>query len=139
MTAQGTFTLLVDGGAARLPARIEGDSVRIPAEDVAATLGWEIKPQGLCKGAVCIPVRDRAELVDARGVDLAALARLVGRPLALDVDEGAGCLTSSPAERAQQLNALEAPDFTLPDLYARRHSLSQYRGKKVLLVAYASW
>ena len=32
-----------------------------------------------------------------------------------------------------------APDFTLPDLAGHMHSLSDYRGKKVLLIAYASW
>jgi hypothetical protein len=139
MAAQGTFTLLIDGDAARLAARVDGDSVRVAARDVASLLGWEIKPQGLCRGEVCIPVRDAAQLVGAAGVDLAALARLIGRPLALDVAEGAGCLGSSAAERAVQLTSLEAPDFTLPDLDGKPHSLSQQRGKKVLLVAYASW
>ena len=32
-----------------------------------------------------------------------------------------------------------APDFSLPDLSGRRHSLSGQRGKKALLIAYASW
>ncbi len=34
---------------------------------------------------------------------------------------------------------LEAPDFELPDLSGKMHRLSQHRGKKVLLIAYASW
>jgi peroxiredoxin len=42
-------------------------------------------------------------------------------------------------ERARSLAALEAPDFTLPDLAGRPHSLAEHRGEKVLLVAYASW
>jgi hypothetical protein len=83
-------------------------------------------------------VRDAEEL-GKENVDLAVLSRLTGQPLALDVSEGAGCFASSPHERAAQLTSLEAPDFTLPDLEGRRHSLAQYRGKKVLLVAYASW
>ena len=45
----------------------------------------------------------------------------------------------SAEERAQALASLEAPDFTLPDLDGRPHSLSEHRGKKVFLVAYASW
>jgi hypothetical protein len=139
MMEQATFTLLIDGETARLPAQISGDSVRIPAANVAATLGWELKAQGLCKDEVCIPVRDAAELSDDGGVDLAVLARLTGQPLALDAGEGVGCFASSPQERAAELTSLEAPDFTLPDLSGKPHSLSQYRGKKVLLVAYASW
>jgi hypothetical protein len=43
------------------------------------------------------------------------------------------------AARSDALRSLEAPDFTLPDLEGRRHSLSDQRGKKVLLVTWASW
>ncbi len=48
-------------------------------------------------------------------------------------------LGEAAADRASQLASGEAPDFTLPDLQGRLHSLSDYRGKKVLLVTYASW
>jgi peroxiredoxin len=34
---------------------------------------------------------------------------------------------------------LTAPDFTLPDLAGKPHTLSHLRGKKVLLVTWASW
>ena len=41
--------------------------------------------------------------------------------------------------RAERLLSLEAPDFTLPDLDGRPHTLAEHRGQKVFLVAYASW
>jgi peroxiredoxin len=37
------------------------------------------------------------------------------------------------------MTSLEAPDFTLPDLEGALHSLSDHRGKKRLLIAWASW
>jgi peroxiredoxin len=37
------------------------------------------------------------------------------------------------------LTSLEAPDFALPDLDGKMHSLSDYRGKKVFVVSWASW
>jgi peroxiredoxin len=37
------------------------------------------------------------------------------------------------------LSALQAPDFTLPDMDGKMHSLSDFRGKKVLLITWASW
>ena len=43
------------------------------------------------------------------------------------------------ADRGRRLASLEAPDFTLPDLDGRPHSLSDHRGAKVFLVAYGSW
>ena len=73
------------------------------------------------------------------GIDLAELARLLGRPLALDADERAAALAAPASGRSAALASLEAPDFTLPDLAGKLHSLSEHRGKKVLLVAYASW
>ena len=68
-----------------------------------------------------------------------ALVAAGDRPLAVDREEGVAYLGVSAAARAAQLASLEAPDFSLPDLDGRRHSLSAYRGRKVLLVAYASW
>ena len=82
----------------------------------------------------------RATQVDeGDGAALAKRAETAGRPVAVDLDERVAYLGVSAAERAKALASLEAPDFTLPDLDGRHHSLSQYRGKKVLLVAYASW
>jgi peroxiredoxin len=37
------------------------------------------------------------------------------------------------------LSSLAAPDFTLPDMNGKLHSLSDFRGKKVLLLTWASW
>jgi hypothetical protein len=137
--SEANFTI-IDGHEERaVAAKLQGDSVRIPPEELASALGWTLKPEGLCQGDVCVPVKDRDTLVDGAGVDLAGFADLLGRPLALDLDESAAALGTSCAERRRDLASLEAPDFTLPDLAGRLHSLSEHRGKKVLLIAYASW
>ena len=75
----------------------------------------------------------------AEGRERARRAEADGRPVAIDVDEGAAYLGVSAAERGRSLAALAAPDFTLPDLDGRLHSLSHNRGRKVFLVAYGSW
>lgn len=80
-----------------------------------------------------------AEVDELEGAALAKRAEATGRPAAVDLDERVAYLGVSAAERAKALATLEAPNFTLPDLNGRRHSLSEHRGKKVLLVAYASW
>ena len=138
-----SLTLLHPEGRADVSAIVEGDRVQIPADRLRDVLGWELKPEGLClspeRGGGCVPVADPAALSDDRGIDLAALAEVLGLPLALDVDARAAALGTSCADRAAQLDSLEAPDFCLPDVSGAMHSLSDYRGKKVLLVAYASW
>lgn len=133
------FTLLADGHTTETTAVVDGDSVRIGADAVSRALGWELKPQGLCKDERCVPVRDREQLVRSDGLDLRVLADVLGCPLAVDVEERVACLGASSDERGARLATLEAPDFTLPDLNGKLHSLSDQRGKKVLLVAYASW
>ena len=79
------------------------------------------------------------EMPEALGLELVTRAEAEGRPVALDRAERAAYLGVTARERARALASLEAPDFTLPDLGGRMHSLAAHRGKKVLLVAYASW
>ena len=111
------FTVLLDGRAVRGPARVDENRVFLePAE------AWN---------ALALPVESEA--------DLAELAARLDRPLAVDPEEGAAFLGVSARARAQRLLSLEAPDFTLPDLDGRLHTLAEHRGKKVFLVAYASW
>ena len=134
-----SITLLDETRPLTVDGRVGPDGIRLAPEVVRDALGWELKPQGLCQGDVCVPVPPGSALVRADGVDLGTLASLLGRPLALDVAERAACLGGAASERARRLESLEAPDFTLPDVDGRTHTLSGFRGKKVLLVAWASW
>ncbi len=138
-TTDATFTILDEGRPAAVTTRVSGDTVRLSREALEQALGWTLKPEGLCRGALCVPLRPGAAVESADGVDLAGVAAALGRPLALAAAERAAYLGVGAAERARALATLEAPDITLPDLAGRRHSLREHRGKKVLLVAYASW
>jgi len=133
------FTILDGGQPVELAAEVAGERVALDPTSVHEELGWSLRREGLCRGSVCVPVRDREALVSKRGIDLAELARVLDRPLALDVAERMAALGTPVSERRAALEGLEAPDFTLPDLAGRRHTLSGFRGKKVLLIAYASW
>ena len=134
-----TFTILSEGSETQVDASTAGGVLRASAEAVERALGWELREEGFCLGTVCYPLPPDAELVTDDGIDLAGLAALIDRPIALDEAEGAAYLGVAARERSQALELLDAPDFTLPDLDGELHSLSDYRGKKVLLVAYASW
>ncbi len=129
---------MIDNGRAT-PAQVhlDGGTPFLPAAELERTLGWRLEPEGLCKGGVCLPNGDG--LVAEAGVDLGVLCERISRPLVTDLDEKVIGIGVAVAERSASLATLEAPDFTLPDLAGKPHSLSDYRGKKVLLVAYASW
>jgi hypothetical protein len=109
-------------------AEVGDDSVLDPS-----VLGWELKPEGLCRGEVCVPLRDgRMPTVDQLG-------QLLGRPSAIDVDERVVAFAASPDDRAGAIGSGLAPDFELPDLDGVLHRLSDHQGRKVVLYAYASW
>jgi hypothetical protein len=139
MAPLATLTLLDEDSPLQVPAVVEADGVRLAPDVVQRSLGWHLEAAGLCRGDTCVPLRPEHGLLRDDGLDLRALASLLDRPLALDVDERIACLGASAAERGHRLRSLDAPAFTLPDLDGHPHSLSDHRGCKVLLLAWASW
>lgn len=90
--------------------------------------------------AVTPPVsRSPTGLINDRQMNLQGLADLLGRPLAHSPEEGVAYIGPAMELFDHTVKTLEAPDFTLPDLEGRFHSLSEHRGSKVLLAAWASW
>jgi hypothetical protein len=133
------ITVIHEGRAIPIDAAMDDEVVRITPDALSASLGWSVEAEGLCCGDVCIPVRGMLALATPEGIDLGGLAAALGRAFAFDAEARFGVLGAPLGERAARLASLEAPDFSLPDLEGRRHALSEHRGKKVLLVAWASW
>jgi peroxiredoxin len=95
--------------------------------------GWQIKPQGACKGNQCVPLASmESDRIDAR-----ALAERLSMPLVHDEPSGLWCL--GPEAGGQALSEVQAPDLILPDIHNREFRLRSLLGSKVLLVAWASW
>jgi hypothetical protein len=136
-----TIMLTESGEIAVREARAEGERLWLTDADLEAATGWSVKPEGLCRGDVCVPIPPGREgdFRRAGRVDAAALWRRLGKPVFHSEDDGVWVLGESARDRAAALLSLRAPDFTLPDPAGRMHSLSEHRGKKVLLVSWASW
>jgi hypothetical protein len=126
---------------ARVDADVTGGDLWLSGDDLNRASGWELKPQGFCKGDVCVPAPDarKNEFVAGGRYNLAALANLLGQPIVTDAEHHAWCFGEAAAERKRALTSLDAPDFSLPDLDGKMHSLSDYRGRKVFVVSWASW
>jgi hypothetical protein len=135
-----TMTIVQPSGETAVEVTLDAGRVLVDRAALERATGWERKPEGLCRDDVCVPVRDPAA-VDGPDdtVDLAGVAALLHRPLVVDDAAGAAFLGEAAAERADALRSGVAPDFTLPDLDGRLHTLSDHRGSKVFLVAWASW
>jgi peroxiredoxin len=115
-------------------ARADGDSLWLDRDELARATGWHWKPEGLCRDEVCMPIPRQ---VDGERLDVAGLWRYAGWPIAHA--GGLWVLGEGAARRAGALTSLTAPDFELPALDGRIHRLSDYRGRRVFMVTWASW
>jgi len=117
-----------------LDGRILVDPAQLPG-----ALGWELKPEGLCRGDVCVPVRNPDELVVGDHLDLEAVGAALGRPVVVDADARVAAVALDGETRRRALTELVAPSFELPDLDGNLHALEEWHDRKKLLVAFASW
>ena len=129
-------------------ARAEGDHLWIPLAELQRSTGWKLEPQGLCRGEACVPMppnRRRDWLDEKRGtLDFAAFAAHLGEPAVHDVGHdawsfGPAMSGSGGSAIPQGSGPVPAPDFSLPDLDGKLHSLSAYRGRKVFIFCWSSW
>lgn len=120
-------------------ATIADGRIFLDPDRLPGALGWTLKPEGLCRDDVCVPVRDRAALLHDARVDLAAVADALGRPAVIDTEAGIVAVALGREQRRDALRSLVAPDFELADLDGMLHRLSEWRGRKRLLHAFSSW
>lgn len=133
--------VLYDGRAIRLD-RISADpsgadALWIQKIDLPSVNGFELKPQGACRADVCIPI-PRA-MVRGDYFNLTAFAERVGQRVVADTTARVWSFGEIPVVRGAFLESRLAPDVSIPDRKGRNVRLSQFRGKKVLLVTWASW
>jgi hypothetical protein len=112
------------------------DRLQVPAEALAERTGWDIKPEGACKGEVCVPLPAGTKADDGT-VDVAVFAERMRMPLVHDEEQGLWAL--GPESGGRALTTAVAPELTLPDVDGNPFTLSSLHGQKVLLVAWASW
>jgi len=135
-------SVLMDQGPVEVTAGPGSENeLWLSGSETEAVSGWSLKPQGLCKGDICMPVpADNAEdYVKGQMINLAAFWKRMDKPMAHSKDGSVWAFGEGATERASTLETLDAPDFSLPDLDGNLHSLSDYRGKKVFLATWASW
>jgi len=134
--------ILHDAADTALPtARADGDALWLDRDDIERATGWAWKPEGLCRDDTCMPLPHQAQraMTDGDRLDIAALWRHAGWPVVHDDAARIWVLGEGAAQRADELATGDAPDFALPDLDGRMHRLSDFRGRRVFLVAWASW
>jgi peroxiredoxin len=112
----------------------------VPAHALAAATGWELKPEGLCRGETCVPLYGRqvAAAGEPGRVDLKAWAESLGLLLVHEPALAAVALVASAATHAAAQDG-RAPALTLPDVDGNPVSFDDLSGHKRVLVTWASW
>jgi hypothetical protein len=124
----------------RVPSAVAtADALWLERAEVERATGWTWKPEGMCRGEVCMPLPRDAPLIDGERLDVAAFWRYAGWPVVHDESSHLWVLGEGAAQRGSALASLQAPDFELPDLDGHLHRLSDYRGRRVFLATWASW
>ena len=106
------------------------DSVEITPAAFEAGTGWAIKPEGACKGDVCVPL--------PQGFSLTHATERLGMALVHDDDLGVWAL-GPEAIGGRALASATAPELVLPDVDGQEFRLSSLRGQKVVLVSWAPY
>lgn len=127
-------TILTDSGEFTVDAT---DGLWLSAADAARVTGWILKPEGMCRDEQCVPLA--STVIGAGRVNVEAFWRRLGNPVLRADDRETWVLGIGAGDRNAALAGLMAPDFTLPDLSGTPRTLSDLRGKKVLLVTWATW
>ena len=117
--------------------RPAGGELWIKRPDLKRATGWELKPEGVCRGEQCIPIppAESESFLGPDSFNLGRFAQHIGQPVVHDPDHDVWVFGEPSASSAP----ITAPDFTLPDMDGRDHSLSDFLGNKVFLATWASW
>jgi len=139
-------TVIYEGKVTSLEASpFQSSDLWITTADLSRATGFVIKPQGVCREELCFPLpkNRQSEFVNKKGTEtwfnLTAFAALIKQPVAYDSKNSVWAFGRRPDFQNNLSSTLEAPNFKLADIDGKWHSLSDFRGKKLLLVAWASW
>ena len=112
------------------------DRLRVPLSEFEAASGWSLKPEGACRGDVCVPLPPDA--VHGGEVEITSVAERLGMPLVQDAEAGLWALGPETLS-GHALPSAVAPELVLPTVDGEEFHLSSLRGRKVVLLAWAPY
>lgn len=141
----GTTVLFDDREVQVARTLADPNDLWIAPEDLVRVNGFELKPEGACLDDICVPVRQNEDselFIRRKGqawFNVSELAERIAQPEVVDHDTGVWSYGAIPVQRQRFEVQGQAPDFTLPDWQGNKVSLSDFKGKKIMLLTWASW
>ncbi len=142
------LTVLTTDDTVVVPALAEDDRFLLDPDAIRTVTGWEPKPEGLCRGDVCVPVRDPAARDSAGRYDLARVAAALHRPFTAertdgaettDTDTAAASIGEAVHERAAALRDGRAPRLELTGFDGGTVAVPGGERRKRVVLAWSSW
>ncbi|MBU3702968.1 MAG: hypothetical protein FGM42_01195 [Ilumatobacteraceae bacterium] len=112
------------------------NSLRVPAAEFSAVTGWDAKPEGMCRGEVCVPAPGA---LDNGQVNVEVAAARLGMPVVHDSDHGVWSLGAATATGRTLATAVARFPSTLIDAMGRGFDFASLRGRRIIMIAWASW
>ena len=109
----------------------------IRKDDLSRVNGFALKPQGACRADLCIPIPKA--MTRGEYFNLTAFAKKAGQAVAADPGARVWSFGEMQALGGGLTSSRVAPDFAVPDRLGRPVHLAGLRGKKALVVTWASW
>jgi hypothetical protein len=115
----------------------DASALWIRKRDLPRVNGFELKPQGACRADLCIPIP--RTMVRGEYFNLTAFAKKAGQPVVAEPAAAVWSFGEMQALGGGLASSRIAPDFTVPDRLGRPVHLAGFRGKKALVITWASW
>ena len=146
MAGAHAVTVVTRDGAVEVAATLaDPTDLWVTKADLPAVNGFELKPEGACLDEICVPIRQSEDsdiFVTRQGlgwVNVSELARRIQQAVVADYDSQTYSLGEIPVQRQSFVRDGLAPDFELTDWRGETHKLSDFKGKKIMLLSWASW
>lgn len=143
LNSDARATVLYAGKVFELKRALAENELWITPEDLTRINGFEIKPEGACFETLCIPLKNNSVLLktesDQTWINLTGFADLLEQPFVADLTNKIWSFGEVPAKRDGMLSDGMAPDFEVIDRAGKVVRMSDYKGKKALVITWSSW
>ena len=115
----------------------------VSPEDLTSINDFVLKPEGACLDDLCIPIKQGSDLLKTidgeQWFNLSAFADFISQSYVMDEATNTWSFGEIPAKRQTMMTEAQAPDFEIFDRQGKVIRMSDFKGKKALIITWSSW